>query len=264
MLGKDSTDMIKARLAGKLDGIFAYESAKFNLVFFAILFTILAIPICIVKIPAMGDYFNHLARMHIIASVDSDPLLAKYYEIKWNLIPNTGMDLVVPSLSRFFDIYLAGKIFVLIILVLIASGVFAINYAVYKQFSLAPFVALLFVYNTVLLYGFMNYLFGLGLALWAIAIWIKFREYNSFYQVLIALISVFILFVCHLYAVSLFVFAIGCFELWRLRQKGNELPHGKPRSIGAKTTGVARNEAGYIPLPWRTPVSDIWQKCNMT
>jgi predicted RNA-binding protein len=26
-----------------------------------------------------------------------------------------------------------------------------------------------------------------------------------------------------------------------------------------KTTGVARNEAGYIPLPWRTPLSDIWQ-----
>ena len=39
----------------------------------------------------------------------------------------------------------------------------------------------------------------------------------------------------------------------------NELPRGKPRSIGAKTTGVARNEAGYIPLPRRTPVSDIWQ-----
>ena len=32
--------------------------------------------------------------------------------------------------------------------------------------------------------------------------------------------------------------------------KQNELPRGKPRSIGAKTTGVARNEAGYIPLPY--------------
>ena len=30
----------------------------------------------------------------------------------------------------------------------------------------------------------------------------------------------------------------------------NELPRGKPRSIGAKTTGVARNEAGYIPPPY--------------
>ena len=39
----------------------------------------------------------------------------------------------------------------------------------------------------------------------------------------------------------------------------NELPRGKPRSIGAKTTGVARNEAGYIPLLRRTPVFDIWQ-----
>jgi hypothetical protein len=212
--------MIKAGLSKKLDGIFEFESAKFYLILFGILFTITAVPIFIVKIPAMGDYLNHLARMHVIASVDSDPLLARYYEIKWNLIPNIGMDLVVPLLSRFFDIYLAGKIFVLIVLVLITSGVFAIHYVVYKQFSLAPFVALLFIYNTVFLFGFMNYLFGLGLAFWAIAIWIKFREYHPFYKALIALISVFILFVCHLYAVSLFVFAIGCFELWRLRQKG--------------------------------------------
>ena len=212
--------MIKARLSGQLDRIFADESAKFNLVLFAILFTILAIPVLMVKIPAMGDYINHLARMHIIASIDSDPLLAKYYEIRWALIPNTGMDLVVPFLSRFFDIYVAGKIFILIILALIASGVFAINYAIYKQFSLAPFVALLFIYNTVLLFGFMNYLFGLGLALWAFAIWINFRESHPFLKIFIAFFSVLILFVCHLYAVSLFIFAIGCFELWWLRQKG--------------------------------------------
>jgi len=41
----------------------------------------------------------------------------------------------------------------------------------------------------------------------------------------------------------------------------NELPRGKPRSIGAKTTEFARNEAGYIPRPLlrRTPLSNIWQ-----
>jgi len=39
----------------------------------------------------------------------------------------------------------------------------------------------------------------------------------------------------------------------------NELPCGKLRSIGAKTTGVAPSEAGYIPLLWRTPLSDICQ-----
>ena len=41
----------------------------------------------------------------------------------------------------------------------------------------------------------------------------------------------------------------------------NELPRCKPRSIGAKTTGVARNETDYISrsLLGRTPLSDIWQ-----
>lgn len=212
--------MLRSGLLVQLCGFIKEENTKFYLVFFPILFILMAIPLFIVKIPGMGDYLNHLARMHIIVSIDSDPLLSRFYEIKWNLIPNIGMDLVLPFLIRFFDIYLAGKIFVLIIIFLISSGVFAIHYAVYNQYSLSPYCSFLFIYNMVLLYGFMNYLLGLGLALWAIAIWIKFREYPPLFKVSIGFISVFTLFVCHLYAVSLFIFAIGCFELWRLSQQG--------------------------------------------
>jgi len=42
----------------------------------------------------------------------------------------------------------------------------------------------------------------------------------------------------------------GADFIYQLHFRANELPRGKPRSIGAKTTGVARNEAGYIPLPY--------------
>jgi hypothetical protein len=54
--------------------------------------------------------------------------------------------------------------------------------------------------------------------------------------------------------------SVDCIYIAELnRFAENELPRGKPRSIGAKTTGVARNKAGYIPLPWRTPLSESWQ-----
>ena len=211
--------MVRSGSLDKKYAIFNEESTKSYLILYSILFIIMAIPIFMVKIPGWNDYPNHLARMQIIAAVDSEPFLSRYYEIKWNLIPNIGMDLVVPFLSRFFDIYLAGKIFVLMILSLISSGVFAIHYAVFKQYSLSPCFALLFIYNMAFLCGFMNYLLGLGLVLWAFAIWIIFHGKHIIYRILLAFICTFFLFFCHLYAVCLFVFAVGCFELWQFKKE---------------------------------------------
>ena len=106
-----------------------------------------------VKIPALGDYLNHLARIHIIAAVEQNPYLASFYEIKWGIVANIGMDLVAPFFNRFIDIYLVGKIFVFLVLVLITTGIYAIHYSIYRHISLAPLLAFLFLYNHVLLIG---------------------------------------------------------------------------------------------------------------
>ena len=211
--------VLKIKLLGKLNEMLESESTKFNITIFGLLLAAAAVPIFMVKIPALLDYFNHLARMHIIASVEDNPYLAEFYEIKWGIVSNMGMELVVPFLAKFCDIYLAGKIFVFFIMVLITTGIYAIHYSIYKQLSLAPLLAFLFLYNTALLYGLLNYLFGLGIALWGIAFWIGIRGHHPGIRLPVSLVFVLALFLCHLYAVGLYGLTIFCYELWMLKEK---------------------------------------------
>ena len=60
---------------------------------------------CSIRWPPLADYINHLARMHVIATIDADPDLARFYEIDWQVIPNLMMDLVVPVLERVMNVY---------------------------------------------------------------------------------------------------------------------------------------------------------------
>jgi hypothetical protein len=173
----------------------------------------------VVKIPALGDYLNHLARMHIIASADQNIHLSQFYKLKWDIVPDIGMDLFVPFLSKIFGIYLAGKIFISIILILITTGISAIHYSIYRKFSFAPFLAFLFLFNHALLIGLLNYMLAMGIAFWAIAIWVSIREYHPAIRFSVSFTFVIILFICHLYGVGLYGLSILCFEIWRLREK---------------------------------------------
>ena len=75
-------------------------------------FTLLiSIPIWTHPLPPLSDYVNHLARMHVIATLSKNPQLANFYEINWQVIPNLTMDLIVPLLARVMKIYLAGQVF---------------------------------------------------------------------------------------------------------------------------------------------------------
>src|SRR5947207_470469 len=90
----------------------------------------------------------------------------------------------------------------------------------------APQTAVLFVlfpllYNHVFLIGVMNYMFGLGLVLWALAVWVWLRERMWPLRLVVSAIFVLALFVCHLFAVALYgmgLFAIELHRLWESRE----------------------------------------------
>src|SRR5258708_34957905 len=89
---------------------------------FILLLAITSIPIALHPWPPMSDYINHLARMQVIANISTDPDLARFYEIDWQLIPNLMMDLIVPSLVRVMNVYRAGQVYTIASFVLILSG----------------------------------------------------------------------------------------------------------------------------------------------
>jgi hypothetical protein len=186
---------------------------------FAVLVVLAAVPVLVVKVAPLSDYVNHLARMHVIAEGDRDGYLSAFYRIDWKLIPNLAMDLVVPPLAQFMNVYRAGQVFMVAILFLLASGPIAIHYALYRRFNLFPLTAFLFLYNRVFLVGLTNYLAGAGLAMWSLAAYILLRDRSLWLRIAVSAVCCLALYVCHLSALGLYGIAIGSFELWAFAKR---------------------------------------------
>ncbi len=191
-------------------------------VLFAALTLLISIPIWTHPLPPLSDYINHLARMHVIATLPKNPQLAGFYEIDWQVIPNLTMDLIVPLLARVMNIYLAGQVFTVLMFALIISGTLALNRALVGRWSAMPLFAFPLVYNYVFLVGLMNYIFGIGIALWALAGWIAVRERAWPLRLLLSTACAMVLFFCHLSALGIYGIGILSYELLRLWERRHE------------------------------------------
>lgn len=180
-------------------------------------------PVLLVQIPPLVDYPNHLARIHILADGGHNQFLRQYYEIHWDLLPNLAIDLLLPPLLLVVSIETAGKLFLGLILIFLAAGTMALHRALHHRWSPWPLLAFFFLYNSVLLWGFLNYLLGLGLALLTCALWITLR--NRAARLLVPLFSVLalVLFFAHLFAFGVFALVVLSYESaswWRERHGG--------------------------------------------
>jgi hypothetical protein len=183
-------------------------------VLFALLALIAIIPVITHPLPPLEDYANHLARMHVIATIGRDPYLARFYEIDWQIVPNLMMDLIVPVLARVMNIYSAGQLFTVTALLLTVSGTLALNRALFGHWSVLPLISFPLLYNYVFLVGVMNYQFGMGLALWALAVWIGLSARSQLLRLAISTFFVIALFFCHLFAVGLYGLGVLSYESW--------------------------------------------------
>lgn len=221
----------------------------------AFLFTVLTaaavIPIVTHPLPPLSDYINHLARTHVIEAIGTDPDLSRYYTVEWQIIPNLMIDLIVPALHRFMSVYLAGQIFTVLAFVLIGSGILVFNRALNGRWSPAPLIALPLLYNGVLLVGVMNYVFGIGLALWALAAWVMLRERAWPGRFAVSVLFALTLFACHLFAAGVYGLGLLALEAYRLWIRRSE--PWAPRLREFVAAGVP-----FIPLVALLVTSPTW------
>jgi len=222
-------------------------------VLFAAFTLLISIPIWTHPLPPLSDYVNHLARMHVIATLSKNPQLARFYEIDWQVIPNLTMDLIVPLLARVMKIYLAGQVFVVAMFALIVSGTLALNRALVGRWSAMPLLAIPLLYNYVFLVGLMNYIFGIGVALWALAGWVAVRERVWPVRMFLSTASVVVLFFCHLSALGIYGVGVLSFEILRLWERRSEPWPGRIADFVAG--GVPFLAA--VPLLYASPTMDL-------
>lgn len=169
------------------------------------------LPVLLVDIPAMVDYPNHLARMSILAragTVLEHPL----YQIAWAPYPNLAMDVIVPPVARWIGVEAATKLFYLVSQILIVGGAAALAAAAGGRTMTAGIIACLLLYSMPFAFGFVNFEFALGLALFALAIWVRLANRPLGLRLAVHAIAVTILYFAHLFALGIYGFAIGLIE----------------------------------------------------
>lgn len=224
----------KLSVRDQLEFLFNIPRIKFNqtgafakygfVLLFLLLFGISQIPLWSVRFPPLVDYPNHLARMHIISRIHESNILQTYYSIHWQLIPNLAMDVVTPLLSRFMPLETAGKVFISLIFFLMAGGTMALHYALHRRISFWPLFAFVFLYNRIFLWGLLNYLFGVGLLLFAYACWIYFEKRSLFLRLLISTLFAIGLFFSHLFALGVYGLCIIGHECYKIRHDPVQKP----------------------------------------
>jgi hypothetical protein len=182
---------------------------------FLALLSAATIPVLLADVPPLVDYPNHLARMYLLGHLSESGSLKDYYAVNWALIPDLAMDLVVPAVARVLPLAWAAKLFLLATLALIAAGTAGVHRSANGRWTLWPLGAFWFLYSRVLLWGFLNFLFGVGLALTGLAAWIALTERPAWLRLAVGASFALGIFFAHLMAALVFGVLIGGYELGR-------------------------------------------------
>ena len=183
---------------------------------FAAAYAIYLFPLLLVQNPPLHDYMFHIARIHILTHWQVSPDLQAHYAVGSFLLPNIAFDVVAVLLAQVMPLELAGRVFIGLTLALQLSGCMALYRVLHGRYGLWPLVAGLFLYNWIFLFGFLNYLFGVGLLLWAAAVWIGLAAGSGTGAKLLWGTALSLaLFFSHLIAFGLFALIVAGYEIQR-------------------------------------------------
>jgi hypothetical protein len=171
-----------------------------------------AIPVFSTVLPPILDYPNHLARMSILAADGGSAVLNQFYAVHWAPLPNLALDLIVPPLTALMPLALAGKLFLVLVLALMAGGAVALNRVLHGRWSYWSLGVFLLLYNRILLWGFLNYLFGLGLALCGLALWLGMARRPAWQRVVLSSVLALAVYFSHISAFGIYALALAGIE----------------------------------------------------
>lgn len=173
------------------------------------------LPLAIVEVPLIADFPNHLARAHVLGQIGVDPVLARIYQVRFEVIPNLAMDLLVPALGRIMPLEVAGRLFLALTLLMTQAGVALLHRTVSGRWSLWPLAAALLLYNAAFLAGLANFAFGIGLMLLALTVWIRLERTPPWLRLAVGAGFAMMLLFCHLVALGAYGLAAIGHELRR-------------------------------------------------
>jgi len=139
--------------------------------FAAALIALSVVPMLYPGFPPLVDLPSHMGR-YKIAMGDSS-YLARYFDFRWQLSGNLGADLLIVPLAWVAGPVAATKIVTILIPPLIVAATLAIGKQAHGRLSPCAAMAVPLVYTLPFLYGFLNYMLAVALALWVYYLFVR-------------------------------------------------------------------------------------------
>lgn len=177
------------------------------------------VPLFFTAIPPMIDLPGHLGRYAIQAAEPGSPL-RKFFDFRWALSLNLGVDLGVEVLRHVFG--LAGALWVMVAATtaLTVLGLVLIARAINPNGAYAFVWALPFVHGFAFRHGFLNFSLGVALSLIGFGLWLHLEHRRRLRAVLILVLAPLLLIV-HAVGGGLLMVLIGGREAWRAWRGGD-------------------------------------------
>ena len=148
---------------------------------FVVLCAVLAVvPLLYPTIPPLVDLPGHMGRYRVQVALADNPWLGNWYDFRWSLIGNLGIDLLVIPLAKIFGLELAVKLIVLTIPPLIVTGLLWIAREVHGRIPPTALFALPLAYCYPFHFGFVNFALSMAIGLNLFALWLRMGRTGHF------------------------------------------------------------------------------------
>lgn len=157
-----------------------------------------AVPLLWPDVPPLVDLPGHMGRYHVQLEIGRSPALAAFYDFRWALIGNLGVDLLVMPLAWLIGLEPAVKLIVIAIPVMTAAGFLWVAREVHGRIPPTAYFALPLTYSYPFIFGFVNFALSMALAFLAFALWLRLARLGrlKLRAALFVPISV-LLWICH-------------------------------------------------------------------
>ena len=130
-------------------------------------------------------------------------------------MPNLAMDIVSWPFLDLLPVETLGLLFTLLTMTMLVAGTLALHRVLHGSIGLWPTAAWLFLYNHLLIMGFLNYLFAVGLALLLFAGWIVSEGRPAWIRLVLFPAALIGLYFAHLFALGVYGVCVAGYALPR-------------------------------------------------
>ncbi|MGH9401689.1 MAG: hypothetical protein ACRD2P_06245 [Terriglobia bacterium] len=142
----------------------------------ALVTVFLSLPILTVRYLSFTDYPSHLASIYVMFHYHDTPSYQHIFTFNLAPIPDLAFDVIGPLLLHFMGLFTAGRVFLVLTLLLFVTGCHLLGKAIHGRETWLAIACCFFFYNIFLFTAEMNFLFGLSLFAIALAFTLRWRE----------------------------------------------------------------------------------------